>query len=1559
MNSHLWHSVALQQQQQPAMTESNRQTCDHVNVKEEELHRTSSPLSIHTSTVMDCDETDSKELEIHRCLTANGIDSSGQHPQVDLIHLRKLAESPGGLKTLALRRLAWPKLVAAHQVLWEGPPVAPTQQQQPAAVNSREIHRLVQRTKWSKYQITKSPKTFDELLGLVLKTDVLRLPTPRQSFADLSEGASDSVNNANTTTTVTNRIRRVSFDLDIPLDDVEELSHRQLIQMAKDERQVLRKLLSHIYRCHPDAPLYDGLQNLIAVLWIVIESPSLTSITSLQLIQYQWKPQSPTLFMKLLAVWDPDLHEHFCIQEPSHAPPHCIANSWIPHWFSNDLKDLDVLLRIWDVLLIHPPTTIVYFSVALVVHFRDSLLRAKQQPIFQAILHHLPSDGLEKYDMVEPILQRCCQALQDYPPERIIDSASIPPIPEWVLNSTAPTDDQVIQRLAKLRQVMPVPNPSLPIFDNIQLQPTSCMKMSTTEVTLTLPDDACPWQETPDTTPCSTPESVRSVRTTFQAMETTKLPTADIVSTNWVYKIVALCWVSMAIVAVAYSLVNHASHEVVAISPHNDGAPLNVTEDTFSSHNMDHSMATLPVLAPVHCPHDECRTTITPNYIDLAWPEGLQTSTGSAAHSENPTPPLDTEVLAPLQDYDDNMCHPVQEFIVNLHRQCEDLDLRDSFLDRQSPIAFSLPTQEFNKAWLVESMTDRSTTLPFHVPESCAKEELIKLAQLTVVPNSTLIDFDPAFIAVDHVDTTGSSVEQSGGPKQSYKAPQPKSKPTGSSLWSNSKLFVLGIGNFLLESTEAHLRGRREAHTLVNNVHRFVRNQANGQMPLLDDDARRVKYNSKSLKQENHVLDIVKVIHEKGMRATTLALEATAVRLDASRAARANATRLAAKLAQRSKVMTEDGIDRVYDHLLTTTNVTLNSVGTTTRAIAGTSNRIAHQISSVATRSGSKILRTLHGLTTKHAHGRTIAIQPYRAIAKAGQIIQGRMRGFRLLKPDIRKVGKEFNPSSQTVTGVSASSIVRYTGTVLHVFVSLLSQGRTVISREFARLSDQLAETFPQLRMLLSSGRQMLQVMAESGMAIALLAALSIKEGGNRICQVGTVTAKSCASLNEMISRLAPSAKFGFEVVPRLFLSGNHIVGEMINRFLENVLSMVPSMSTELRRIRHFVSQEIVPSLFVLRELGLHVVDIIEDTATSIGETTLATIVSALMAGKRTYRGLEKGGRNVLLASQFAWNCMLVYLAVILSATRQKIVHIGAHSGVDIVGNSTHGSPNEHSPEGAIVAAECVLAWADGNQDLQDWPPQSSISSNATMKPPGQRLLWPSLGKVQPAEVIHWSKVRPPLRRSRGAGDVAREALMKKSIRNVSIDQSLGLENDVRMGDKGTLQKSVKKGIGVEPRVLLRHFVNQSRKLGESLSRGSKSNLTEIQQRIQEIAGRTKKIARVLAHMIAALRKTTSYFLDNLALRVHYLQSILRMLLKNYRDRMGMFRGEYLNLTLREAEHSTSLAFYNLVFFLVALIEVGKKEMQHSSERQITAVQHVYMESWRGIEKAAALQRKT
>jgi hypothetical protein len=390
-------------------------------------------------------ETDSKEWEIQSCLhgsssssrntstnTSTNTNNASSSVSVDLTHLRHLALSPGGLKTVALRRQAWPKLVAAHQVLYSyqhdhHPATAAAGEAATAATSAgeaataavesptndrrtrRTIQRLAARAKWSKHQITQSPKTFHELLGLVLSTEeaasIVPPFTPENAPYQgiLTTPSSSSLPRhtpTTTSTTTTNRIlRRVSFD--VSLDDIHHAGEdkeaaaaarrEQLQQLRRDERQVLCKLLEHLHRCcccghdhdhdqYSSYILQDGIQNRLAVLWIVLESPSVTSITSLQLVQYPWRMKrirqelqdgcdasddeddddDDDLFLQLLLVWDPTLYHHLRTLG-YHATPTCIQTSWVPHWLSQDLKDLGLLLRIWDVLFAVPaPTTIMY-----------------------------------------------------------------------------------------------------------------------------------------------------------------------------------------------------------------------------------------------------------------------------------------------------------------------------------------------------------------------------------------------------------------------------------------------------------------------------------------------------------------------------------------------------------------------------------------------------------------------------------------------------------------------------------------------------------------------------------------------------------------------------------------------------------------------------------------------------------------------------------------------------------------------------------------------------------------------------------------------------------------------------------------------------------------------------------------------------------------------------------------------------------------------------------------------------------------------------------------------
>jgi hypothetical protein len=71
-------------------------------------------------------------------------------------------------------------------------------------------------------------------------------------------------------------------------------------------------------------------------------------------------------FLPLLKVWDPVLCHHLTrtlemgigIQEST--PLLRILASWIPGWFTQDISNVSVLLRLWDVFLVSRPTCVMY-----------------------------------------------------------------------------------------------------------------------------------------------------------------------------------------------------------------------------------------------------------------------------------------------------------------------------------------------------------------------------------------------------------------------------------------------------------------------------------------------------------------------------------------------------------------------------------------------------------------------------------------------------------------------------------------------------------------------------------------------------------------------------------------------------------------------------------------------------------------------------------------------------------------------------------------------------------------------------------------------------------------------------------------------------------------------------------------------------------------------------------------------------------------------------------------------------------------------------------------------
>ena len=165
------------------------------------------------------------------------------------------------------------------------------------------------------------------------------------------------------------------------------------VKPNKYEQHVLFNILLNWLRQDSSHIPFKGIQNVTAVLLIQTESPSITSLLLDQWTKYYYNvvvvphstfmdnsstvmddphPHHPhhchphtnqrhpsSLFLPLLQQVDPTLYQHWRIHG-IHTTPSCIQDSWIPLWFTQDILRLDIITRLWDVLLVSHPLASMY-----------------------------------------------------------------------------------------------------------------------------------------------------------------------------------------------------------------------------------------------------------------------------------------------------------------------------------------------------------------------------------------------------------------------------------------------------------------------------------------------------------------------------------------------------------------------------------------------------------------------------------------------------------------------------------------------------------------------------------------------------------------------------------------------------------------------------------------------------------------------------------------------------------------------------------------------------------------------------------------------------------------------------------------------------------------------------------------------------------------------------------------------------------------------------------------------------------------------------------------------
>ena len=152
--------------------------------------------------------------------------------------------------------------------------------------------------------------------------------------------------------------RRVSF----------HLSELAFSTKRQKDRKTLRKVLIHLKRTNPNLAFTSATCSAIAMVLSIVQSSSLSTLVVQQLVAYPWKyslewPRSNNAWelddqwqslMKRLA---PDIVQHFETNDVDLLEG-TIRYSWIPSWLSQNMRNKDLLARIWDALISSKPDAI-------------------------------------------------------------------------------------------------------------------------------------------------------------------------------------------------------------------------------------------------------------------------------------------------------------------------------------------------------------------------------------------------------------------------------------------------------------------------------------------------------------------------------------------------------------------------------------------------------------------------------------------------------------------------------------------------------------------------------------------------------------------------------------------------------------------------------------------------------------------------------------------------------------------------------------------------------------------------------------------------------------------------------------------------------------------------------------------------------------------------------------------------------------------------------------------------------------------------------------------------
>jgi hypothetical protein len=194
-------------------------------------------------------------------------------------------------------------------------------------------------------------------------------------------------------------------DSQVQMDVERSLWNIEIAKYWKDSylsrrRKALSDIIMSILSRNRGLHYYQGFHDVVSVFLLVFqddhlafavaERVALSFMVDFMQKDFELMCQFMKIFLLIIQASDLELYNHLMTAnlEPF------FAASWILTWFSHDLKNVDDVARLFDVLLSSPPMYIYYLCAAYVIYLRSELLEMEAD---FALLHSTLSRAVETY----------------------------------------------------------------------------------------------------------------------------------------------------------------------------------------------------------------------------------------------------------------------------------------------------------------------------------------------------------------------------------------------------------------------------------------------------------------------------------------------------------------------------------------------------------------------------------------------------------------------------------------------------------------------------------------------------------------------------------------------------------------------------------------------------------------------------------------------------------------------------------------------------------------------------------------------------------------------------------------------------------------------------------------------------------------------------------------------------------------------------------------------------------------------------------------------------------